>query len=158
MTNLDDLRWVRIIDPMYIPRYLVEQIKQRDFSVDDFYRYNRTNCYCREGEDININAFNHIYVLADNENCIKGFLWFFISPLTKFIGIQSYSVDKEYWGAGRAVAKVSEFLEAFMEHAGIEKVQWISSRPKYFEKYGFSRSKFSLIEYKKKEKKDGTVV
>lgn len=148
--NLDSLNWLRLPSPIFIPRYLVEQIKHKDFSVEDFYDYNKVNCIYKEGEIICWNAFNHLYALFDEDEEVRGFLWFIVSPLTKFIDIQSYSVDKEYWGDGSAMKKVTEFFTTFMNESKLEKVQWITNRPKYFEKYGFKRSKFSLMEFKRK--------
>src|SRR5271156_719619 len=42
--NLEDLSFVRLIDPIHIPSYLVEQIKNRLFPLDKFYEYLKIVC------------------------------------------------------------------------------------------------------------------
>lgn len=145
--NMDDLRWVRIFTPLHIPKYLVEQIKHRDWSVEDFYKYQQTNCLIEDEAGPSLNPFYHLYVLVNEENVTKGFLWFTVEPLTKDIHIQNYSVDKEYWGKGRAVEKLSNHIKFIRKKANLNKVYWITNYPKHSEKHGFKRSKSVLMEY-----------
>jgi len=90
-----DLRWTRIFTPIHIPKYLVEQVRDRDYSVEDFYKYQELNCTRNDEDGMKLNPFSHLYVLVNSENIVKGFLWFVVDPLTKDLVIQTYSVDKE---------------------------------------------------------------
>ena len=145
--DAQELKWIRIFTPMHIPKYLVEQVRDRDFTVDEFYRYQEINCL----SDGKLNPLNHLYVLADPDHFIKGFLWFTVDPLTKDIIIQTYSVDKEYWGKGRAVAKLASHIKEIRKKARLKKIYWITNYPKHSERNGFRRSKSVLMEYNEEE-------
>lgn len=153
-TSLAELRWVRAFSPDLIPTYLVEQIKHRDFSIEEFYQYQSLNCL----NGRTLNPFNHLYVLADKNNIVKGFLWFIIDALSKDIIINTFSIDKEYWGKGLAVKKLEEHVKELREKLKLDKVFWLTRYPKHSERYGFKHSKNVLMEYDaKKEKKNEDV-
>lgn len=144
MSNIEDLRWMRIFTPDHIPKYLIEQVRDRDYSVEDFYDYHRFNCLTEEEK---LNPFSHLYVLADKTNQVKGMLWFDVDPLTKDILIQTYSVDKEYWNKGVAVKKLAEHVKDIRKKGNLKKIFWVTNYPKHSEKNGFKRSKNILMEY-----------
>lgn len=142
-----DLRWVRIFTPIHIPRYLIEQIKEKDWKVDEFIKYHEINCLHEvEGQQV-LNPFSHLYVLVNEENITKGFLWFTIEPLTKNIIIQNYSVDSDYWFKGRAVEKLADHVKYIQKKGKLGKIYWITNYPKHSEKYGFKQSKSILMEF-----------
>ena len=145
--NFEDLKWVRVFTPEHIPRYLVEQIKSRDYSVDDFYKYQELNCLLEEEKGPTLNPLNQLHVLVDKENMVKGFVWFTIETLSKNIILQTYSIDKEYWNKGKAVSKVAEFLTKALNEGKLKKIFWVTDYPKHSEKNGFTRSKSILMEY-----------
>lgn len=151
--DIKDLRWVRVFTPIHIPKYLIEQIKHRDWKVEDYVKYHEINCL-NEGETgPTLNPFSHLYVLVNAENITKGFLWFTVEPLSKDIVIQNYSIDKEYWGKGKAVEKLADHIKFIKKKANLNKVYWITNYPKHSEKYGFKQSKSILMEYS--EENDG---
>jgi hypothetical protein len=150
--NIDDLRWVRVFTPIHIPKQLIEQVRDRDYSVEDFYKYQEINCLRDSSEGTTLNPFSHLYVLADKENLIRGFLWFTIDALSKDICIQTYSVEKNYWEPGKAVKKVTELLKEIKNKANLNKVYWITNYPKHSKRYGFKESKSILMEYSGEEK------
>ena len=152
--NIDELKWIRAFSPDVIPKYLVEQIRRRDFSVDDFYKYQNLNCLMQGSEGTILNPFNHLYVLANDKNFVKGFLWFVISPLSKEIIINTFSVDKEYWGGGAAVKKLSDHIKEILKKLQLKKVFWINTYPKHSERYGFHRSRNILMEYNLEEEQE----
>jgi N-acetylglutamate synthase-like GNAT family acetyltransferase len=144
---MDSLRWIRIFSIEYLPRYLVEQIRDRSYNVDQFLEFQKINLVVKENGELQLNPFNHLHVLVDKENVIKGFVWFTIEPLTKDIFIQNYSVDKEYWNKGTAVNKLTEKILEIHEKAGLNKIFWATKYPKHSMRYGFKRSKNILMEY-----------
>lgn len=147
-SNIENLKWIKIFDPNHIPNYLIEQIKHRDYSIEDFFKYHEVNSLGYVQKHGHINPFSQLYLLATKENLAKGFLWFVIDPLTKDIIIQSYSVDKEYWGKGAAVEKLAKLIKEIKEKGKFKKVYWVTNYPKHSEKFGFKRSKSILMEYK----------
>lgn len=151
--KIDELRWVRVFSPIHIPTYLVEQIRDRKFSVEDFYKFQEINCLEDSLDGPTLNPFNHLYVMVEPSNMVKGFLWFVIDPLTKIAVINTFSVDKGYWGAGKAVRKLEAHVKEIIAKLRIDRVVWITNYPKHSERYGFKRSKSVIMEYK--ESRDG---
>ena len=161
MKKIEELRWVRVFTPTHIPHYLIEQVRNRDYSVEEFFKYHQINCMTQGEKGIVLNPFNHLYVLADKENIVKGMLWFSVDPLSKDILIQTFSMDKEFWGKGQAVKKLAEHIKEIRIKANLNKIYWVTDYPKHSERYGFKRSKSTLMEYdpkkedtKKTEKKE----
>ena len=150
MSKIDDLRWVRVFSPLVIPRYLVDNIKHKDFTTDEFFQYQELICLRDTPEGPTLNPFSHLYALADKENITKGLLWFTVDPLSKNIFIQTYSVDKEYWGGG-SIKKLSDHVRAIREKANLKKIFWITDYPKHSQRHGFKMSKSVLMEYSEEE-------
>lgn len=153
--KIDELEWVRIIDPYLIPAYLVEQIKERMFTVEKFYKYQEMICTKRENGNLIINPLNLLFVLVDKEMVIKGFFWGVVDALANALVINSFSMDKEYWGEGKAVSLLQEKAREIKDGAQLDKVYWVTRCPKHSEKYGFKRSKHQLMEYKDGRNNDG---
>lgn len=145
--DIEKLRWIRVFTPDHIPVHLVEQVGARDYSVEDFYAYHQGSCLVQTQDGVKLNPLSHLYVLADEGNLIQGFLWFTVDPLTKDLVIQTYSVDKDYWGAGAAVNKLAEHIKDIRRKAQLKKIYWVTNWPKHSEKYGFKKSKAVLMEY-----------
>lgn len=148
---MDELRWVRVFTPLHIPKDLVEQVRDRDFTVDDFYRYQEINCLRDTDEGPTLNPLNHLYVLANADNITKGFLWFTIDALSKDLVIQTYSVDRDYWRSGGAMQKVAEHVKEIRKKAKLKKIYWITNYEKHSQRHGFKRSKSVLMEYSEDE-------
>lgn len=151
--SIDDLRWVRIFAPVHIPLHLVEQIHDREYPVEDFYKFHEINCLRNTPEGPTLNPLHHLHVLVDPENLTKGFVWFTVDPLNKDLCIQTYSVDKEYWHKGKAVAKLAEYVKEIRKNGKLNRIFWITNYPKHSEKYGYKRSKSVLMEYRENEEK-----
>lgn len=144
---IDELRWVRLFTPIHIPKYLVEQVRDRDYEVDEFYFYLEGSCIRQTPEGPTLNPFSHLYVLVDPDHVVKGFLWFVVDPLTKDVVIQTFSIDKEYWFKGKAVSKLSSHIKDIRRKGKLNKIYWITNYPKHSERHGFKRSKGVLMEY-----------
>jgi len=151
--DISKLNWIRIHTSLHIPRYLIEQIKHKDFSVEDFFTYQDNNCiFQREDGSFKLNPLNQLWLLVDEFHMPKGVLWFIVDPLSKNICIQTFSIDKDYWGGGRAVKKLEEFVLEIAEKSDLKQIYWITNYPKHSEKYGFSASKNVLMEYNLKNR------
>lgn len=148
--DINELRWIRVFTPIHIPKKYVENISHRRYSVDDFFTYQEMICLRQTSEGPTLNPFSHLYVLANKENETKGFLWFVVDPLTKDIVIQSYSVDREYWGKG-AVEKLANHIKEIRKKANLNKIYWITDFPNHSKKYGFKPSSSILMEYSEEE-------
>lgn len=146
-----DLRWVRAICSDLIPKYLVEQVKHREFTVEDFYKYQNLNCYIQTENGMEMNPLNHLYLLVNGDNIVKGFLWFVVDPLCKNIFINTLSVDNEYWGGGKAVEMTADHVKKIMKEAKLKKTCWITRYPKHSEKHGFNRSRDVIMQYMEEE-------
>lgn len=145
--KIEELRWVRIFTPVHIPKYLVEQIRDRDYTIEDFYKYQEINCVSMTKEGPSLNPLNHLYILANKDNLTKGFVWFTIDSLSKDICLQIFSMDKEYWGRGKAVEKVANFIKEIKRKGQLNKVYWVTPYPKHSMRHGFKRSNSVLMEY-----------
>jgi N-acetylglutamate synthase-like GNAT family acetyltransferase len=146
--EIDELRWVRLFSPIHIPLYLVDQVRDRDYTVEDFMRYQEINCLVQKKEGPTLNPFNHLYALVDPENAVKGFLWFVIDSLSKDVVINTFSMDKAYWGKGAAVKRLSDHVKEIMKKLKLKKVYWLTNYPKHSERHGFKRSRSVLMEYR----------
>jgi N-acetylglutamate synthase-like GNAT family acetyltransferase len=148
MNKIDDLKWIRIFTPSHIPKYLIEQVRDRDFTVEDFYKYHEINCTIPSKDgSLKLNPFSHLYVLGNEENEVKGVLWFCIDPLTKDIVVQTFSMDKDYWMKGIAVKKLANHIKDIRKKGNLKKIYWITNYPKHSERNGFKRAKAVLMEY-----------
>jgi len=145
--ELDELRWVRLFSPIHIPRYLVEQVRDRDYEVEEFFKYQEINCLVNGKEGPTLNPFNHLYGLVDPDNIVKGFLWFVIDSLSKEMIINTFSMDKDYWGKGEAVKRLSDHVKEIMKKLKVKKTYWLTNYPKHSERHGFKRSRSVLMEY-----------
>ena len=149
--NVEDLKWIRVFTPIHIPKYLVEQVRDRDYSVEDFFKFQENACITMNESGPGLNPLNHLYVLANDENLTKGFLWFTIDVLSKDICIQTFSMDKDYWFKGKAVEKLTKFIKEFLKKSGLNKVYWITNYEKHSMRHGFKRSRSILMEYKEED-------
>lgn len=140
LPSIDNLSFVRLKIPKLIPSELIENVKGRTFTPAQFYKYQESQID---------NPYNHLYVLVDADKKIHGYLWAEVNSLDDSLFVNTFSVDKQYWGKGAAIPKVIEFLAILRERCKSPKVFWISTNPRFFEKHGFKKSKNTLLEYNK---------
>lgn len=150
--DFEKLRFVRIFDPIHIPVELVEQIRDRKFTVERFYEYQKIVCLSTTPEGVVLNPLNLLFVIVNEENLVKGFLWAVVSPLSQDLVINTFSMHKDYWCKGEAVRLVEAKAKEILKEANLNRVYWITNYPKHSEKYGFKRSKGVLMEYNQEEK------
>lgn len=140
LPSIDNLSFVRLKIPKLIPLELIENVKGRTFTPVQFYKYQESQID---------NPYNHLYVLVDSDKKIHGYLWAEVNILDDSLFVNTFSVNKQYWGKGSAIPKVIKFLEGLKEKVKAPRVFWISTNPKFFEKHAFKRSKNVLLEYNK---------
>lgn len=136
---LENLQFVRLKIPRLIPIELVENVKGRTFSPEQFYKY-------QEYQISNPN--NHLYALIDKANKIQGYMWAEVSRLDECLWVNTFSINKEYWGKGEAIKLAEEFLKPLSQKIKAPKTFWVTTNEKFFIKKGFRRSKNSLMEYR----------
>jgi hypothetical protein len=146
-TDFSKLQFIRIFDPIHIPKELIEQVRDRKFTVENFYKYQSIVCITQTSNGNMINPLNLLFVIVNESKKVIGFLWAIVAPLSQELVINTFSMSKEYWGKGQAVELVTDKCKEIMKEAGLSRVYWISNYPKHSERYGFKRSKGVLMEY-----------
>jgi len=58
MKKIDELRWVRVFTSEHIPNYLVEQVRHRTYSVEEFYKFQQLNLLMQGADGVKLNPFN----------------------------------------------------------------------------------------------------
>ena len=135
---VNDLQFVRLKIPRVIPPELIENVKGRTYTVDQFYNY--------QEQQVD-NPFNYLFALIDDNKKIQGFLWAESNIMEGSLFVNTFSIQKEYWGKGKAIPKVVKFLEELKKTTQAPRVFWITTNEKFFLKNGFHRSKNVLMEY-----------
>lgn len=136
--TIEDLDFVRLRIPKLIPKDLIESVKGRTFTPEQFYAY--------QEEQID-NPYNFLYVLIDGDKKIHGYLWAEKNILDDSLFVNTFSISKEYWGKGQAIAKAVQFLKDLKDKINSKRVFWCTTNEKFFLKHNFKRSKISLMEY-----------
>jgi len=152
--DFDSLKFVRIFTPMHIPKYLIEQIKDRNYEVDKWYEYQETICMRQTPEGPIINPLSMLYVIADSDNKVVGMLWCDVEILSKSLVVQIFSMDKDYWYKGKAVKLGADKAKEIARECGFKKIIWLTSYPKHYERYGFKKSRITCMEWDLTEEKE----
>ncbi len=156
--KFDKLKFIRIFDPNHVPKYLIEQIKDRDYDVEKFYKYHESTCLIHGRDGPRLNPVNMLYLISNEQHMPCGVLWCTVSVLSNDLIIQTFSMDKDYWGQGKAVQLLEKKCREIKDICELNNVYWVTKYPKHSEKYGFKRSKSVLMEYtgeRKEEENDG---
>jgi hypothetical protein len=135
---LAELTFVKVKIPRCIPKNLIESVKGRTFTPEQFYRY-------QEGQSHNPN--NYLFGLIDENKVIHGYLWAEKNYLDDSLFINTFSITKEYWNKGEAIAKAIEFVADLKQKTEAKRVFWVTTNEKFFAKHGFKKSKNVLMEY-----------
>ena len=148
MSDFNDLKFVRVVNPMVfarIPPVLFEQIPKRNWQVSKLYAY---------GPIFIMNPFNALWVMQDITDIIKGVLWVTIDPVEEVIAVNILSVDREYQKLNgslrrtpseiiqKVVKHLHEFQDEVKEKNGMElkrEILWTTTRPKACERSGAKR-------------------
>jgi len=137
---LEELKYVRLLIPRLIPEYLIEHVKGRTFTPEQFY------IYLESITDISDNS-SLLYAIYDPENSIVGFMWAIINQLDNTLFINTFSMDKVYWKNGKAINIAIDILKTLVERYNCPQTLWMTTNPKYYQKHGFKVSKNVAMEY-----------
>ncbi len=144
--NLKELTFVRLLDPIHIPAYLVEQIKDRFYTVDRFYQHQKKACLVQTPTGPNLNEANLLYAITHEKlRQVKGFAWMEIDPLVNCLTIKSFSMDREYWNKSEAISLLEEKAKKIMRDLSLTRVVWVTKNPRFCENKGFKRSKDAIM-------------
>lgn len=136
--TVSNLEFVRLKIPRLIPIELIEAVKGRTFTPEQFIAYQEKQLG---------NPGNYLYALIDEEKKIQGYLWAELNILDGTLFVNTFSISKGYWGKGTGIKKAIEFLETLKEKTKAPRVFWVTTNEKFFAKHGFKRSKNCLMEY-----------
>jgi len=128
---------IPIPDVRLIPRYLVDQVKDRVWTTDDFYEH----LLAMPPDDSNL-----LLGLIDKQNQVKGFVWLTIDTFQQLIFINTFSADPMYQRRNRLMKFITRYIKEMAKVIGIPKVIWAAKRTKALEKYGFAPSDWVLME------------
>ncbi len=151
----DKLRFIRIFTPMHIPKELIEQIRDRKYEVDDWYKYQEVICLRQTDTGPQLNPLSLLYVIADEENRVVGMLWCDIDTLSKTLVVQTFSMDRAYWGGGKAVKLLSDKGKEILKECHLKRCIWHTNYPKHSLRYGFKQTKGAIMEWCAEEGEDG---
>jgi hypothetical protein len=136
--NVSKLEFVKLKIPKLIPLDLIESVKGRTFTPEQFIKYQEAQVD---------NPGNFLYVLIDKVKKIHGYLWCESNALDGTLFVNTFSISKEYWFKGAAIDKAIDFVSKIRDKINAPKVFWITTNEKFFAKKGFKRSKNCLMEY-----------
>ena len=138
MKEVHDLTFVNLKIPRLIPIDLIENVKGRTFTPEEFYKYQ---------EDQVGNPYNHLYVLVDKDKRIHGYLWAESNILDKSLFINTFSISKPFWGKGKSIDFAVKFLQDLKKKLGSPRAYWCTTNERFFLKHGCKRSRIILMEY-----------
>lgn len=130
---------IPVPDARLIPRYLLEQVKDRRWEVDEWYKYQME---LREHKE------NVLLSVIDKSHTIKGVIWLTVDGFEKLVYINLLSMDREYQRKGQLIKFVTKYIRDLAKALKIDTVLWVSDRARAYERYGFELSKRKLIEVK----------
>jgi N-acetylglutamate synthase-like GNAT family acetyltransferase len=136
--DISQLDFVRLKIPRLIPVELIDAVKGRTFTADQFYKYQESQID---------SPYNYLYALIDESKKIHGYLWAESNLLDGTLFVNTFSIDKKYWGKGKGIEKAVEFLRTLKDKIKAPRVYWLSTNERFFLKHGFKRSKMTLLEY-----------
>jgi len=136
--KLSSLDFVRLRIPRLIPIELIEAVKGRTFTPEQFIEYQEKQVD---------NPYNFLYALIDPEKKIQGYFWAELNLLDNSLFINTFSISKAFWGKGAAMKEAIAFASVLKSTTKAPRVLWCSTNPRFFIKHGFSKSKICLLEY-----------
>lgn len=152
--DFDKLRFIRVFTPMHVPKELIEQVRDRTYEVEDWYKYQEIICIRQTPSGPQLNPLSLLYVIADEENKVIGMLWCEIDTLGKTLVIQTFSMDKKYWSRGKAVALLAKKGKEIAKECKLKSISWMTAYPRHSERYGFKRARQTHMEWKKEEEEE----
>lgn len=144
--QIDELQFVKLRLPRLIPLPIIESVKGRTFTPEQFYDYQEAQID---------NPYNFLYAVIDASKMIQGYLWAEMNSLDGSLFVNTFSVSKKYWGKGAAIQNAIAFLRELEKKHKFTRVFWVTTNEKFFLKAGFKRSKNVLMEYELNDNEKG---
>lgn len=130
------LKFIKIDDLNLIPRELLAQVRDWDWSPEEVY----------QAWPLFDNPFNLLYALADEARQVRGVLWLCILPLHRTLFINLLSLDKAAQGKGFIKKQLHPYLKELCQQLKLRNYKGITSRPDGFCRQGFKRDRMVLVE------------
>jgi hypothetical protein len=127
----------RLTDFNQVPDYLLEQVKDRNWSPTTLKNW---------GKAIGANPFNFIIGIKAGEKII-GIFWGTLNPIVEGIFINIVSVDKEYQD-GKVTDRAVAFFRDIVKSTGFSKIYALTSRVRAASRYGWKPTNLVLMEVK----------
>lgn len=143
-TNLEFVRIKIEENVRIIPKELIEAVKGRLFTPEQFYDYQEKQIKFQ-------NPYNLLYALVGDDKKVEGYLWAEISQIDGSMFVNTFSIAKGHWHRGKAMPMLISFLDKVKMKHNCPRVFWITTNAKFFEKHNFVRSKNVLMEYNKEK-------
>jgi len=156
LPDINDLKFVRLITAeafRAIPRYLFEMVKEIDSdTIDRIYKYGSgimtIPVVNKQGQLVGSMPSPGVWVavMHDVVNVIKGFVWMELDVIEQRVFVQACAVDREYQ-SGDVINRVVDYIKSIPMPDEMKKnIQFATTRPKAFEKMGWTRSNKVLME------------
>jgi len=134
----NELTIIPLPDARLVPRYLLEQVKDRDWDVDEWYAYQAK---------LQGHVENLVLGLVDKDHQIKGMVWITVDGFSKWLFINTFTVDKKYQRMSKLIKFVKRYIKDLSIKLGIKRALWAARRTKALERYGFKCSEYQLMEH-----------
>lgn len=148
--NLDELNWKRVFSSVHIPRTLMDHVQEKECDTTKFLTHLEKSCL-EDEKKLTLNPLNHLYVLADSKNLVKGFLWAVIDPISDDLIIKEFSIDKEFWNGKKSLEIVFDHAKNIVKQFKLNKIYWSTHYPKHAEREGFKKCRQYLMEFDPKK-------
>ncbi len=149
--DFESLRFVRVFTPVHVPKELIEQVVDREYEVEDWYKYHEIICLRQTEAGPQLNPLSMLYVIANERNKVVGMLWCEVDTLSKTLVLQTFSMDRKYWCRGKAVNLAAKKTKEIAKECKLKKIVWATNYPRHSERYGFKKSKCTVMEYIEEE-------
>ena len=130
------LKYIPINDFNLIPRYLIDQVKPKDWETDRLYKF---------GPTITASPFTLLGVFVDNDSMVQGFMWSTVNPLDEKIHTHILSVSKEYQRKGIA-GEARNILKKTQKKLNLKGILFQTTRHKAFERLGWENTGMVTME------------
>lgn len=155
MPDIKDLKFLRLIIAEAfnaIPRALFESIKELDSDTID-------RIYANSADIMTIPVVDQkgvvvgrlpapsvwIAIMLDIAKEVKGFVWMEFDVIEQRVFVQACAVAKEY--QGEVIQNVVDYIRSLQISEEMKNnIQFATTRPKAYEKFGWERSKRVLME------------
>ena len=125
-----ELKWVRTTDINLVPRYLVDQIKNKDWDTDKFYSVMQK---AAKASSVFLGVF------CDASMIVHGFMVGNVNPITNKLFIYCLSASKEYQNKG-ILSEAVNICKKFKKDKGLAGIIMNTTRENAMARAGFKKT------------------